>query len=83
MKEFIIPPPQFIAACEEGSKLLSASRGKEWCWTGIDRGFHHDKNKPDKKSVDLCQIADVIFQYCSSGHAASDAFWNCLYFDLI
>ncbi|KAJ7408124.1 hypothetical protein BTVI_60805 [Pitangus sulphuratus] len=29
MKRFIVLPPQFIAACEERSKLLSAGRGKE------------------------------------------------------
>lgn len=49
----------------------------------MNRGFHHDTNKTDKKSVDLCLMAYVVFYYSGSGSAVSDAFWNCLYFDLI
>lgn len=37
MKEFIVPPPQFVASRGEKSKLLSAGRGEEWCWD--EQGF--------------------------------------------
>lgn len=37
MKEFIVPPPQFVASCGERSKLLNAGRGEEWYWD--EQGF--------------------------------------------